>query len=306
MRLAYLVMDGRRFVGVRKGDHYVDLAKSRMRWNSGLTELLECGEAGLRAARDAAEKAGAAEMVQAQAVSFLRLNEPGCITCVGSNYAAHIRERGRPFPKEPSCFMKTLSAFAAHNEALERPANSVELDYEVELAVVIGRAGRYVPIDRALEYVAGYTIMNEGSVRDFQARYNNVALGKNFPKSGALGPELVTADELPAGAQGLRIGTRVNGVTVQDSTTSDLVFDVPMLVSLVSHTVGLRPGDIIATGTPSGVGAAREPALWLKHGDTVEMFIEGIGTLSNPVVDVPAPAGGHGYVRAAYAPKVSE
>lgn len=306
MRMAYVAKDGRRFVAVRKGDTYVDLSRTGMKWSSGLTELLELGSAGLAAARVAANEAPASALVDPREVSFLRLNEPYCITCVGSNYAAHIRERGREFPKEPSCFMKTLSAFAAHGQPIERPANSEQLDYEVELAVVIGREGRYVPIESALEYVAGYTIMNEGSVRDFQARYNNVALGKNFPNSGALGPELVTVDELPPGAHGLRIGTRINGATVQDSTTADLVFDVPMLVSLVSHTVGLRPGDIIATGTPAGVGAAREPALWLKSGDTVEMFIEGIGTLTNRVVDTPAPAGGHGYARASYIPKVSE
>jgi len=202
--------------------------------------------------------------------------------------------------------MKTISAFAAHNQAIERPANSIELDYEVELAVVIGREGRCISIEESLEYVAGYTIMNEGSVRDFQARYNNVALGKNFPKSGALGPEMVTADELPPGAHGLRIGTRLNGEIVQDSNTADLVFDVAMLVSLTSQTVGLRPGDIIATGTPSGVGAARTPPRWLKAGDRIDMFIEGIGILSNTVVDAPVTAKGHLYIREAYAPKVSE
>lgn len=306
MKLAYVAKHGRRFVVVRKGNQYVDLSLTAMGWNGGLTELLALGEKGLTAAKHAVDAAPEAAFVDPESVTYLRLNEPTCITCVGSNYAEHIRERGRPFPKEPSCFIKTLSAFSAHQQALERPANSVELDYEVELAVVIGREGRYVSIEDALNYVAGYTIMNEGSVRDFQGRYNNVSLGKNFPKSGALGPELVTADELPAGAEGLRIGTRVNGVTVQDSTTTDLVFDVPMLISLVSHTVGLQPGDIIATGTPSGVGAARVPPLWLKAGDQIEMYIEGVGTLSNYVVDAPEPVIGHQYDRAVYAPKVAE
>jgi acylpyruvate hydrolase len=306
MKLAYLMKDHRRFVAVRKGDHYVNLSRTSMNWSFGLTELLQLGDAGLAAARAAADGAPSSALVDPEEVTFLRLNEPDCITCVGSNYAAHIRERGRPFPQEPSCFVKVLSSFAAHRESIERPANSIELDYEVELTVVIGREGRHIPIDRALDYVAGYTIMNEGTVRDFQARYNNVSLSKNFPRSGALGPEMVTADELPPGAAGLRIGTRINGETVQDSTTTDLVFDVPMIVSLVSHTVGLRPGDVIATGTPAGVGAARTPPLWLKAGDSVEMFIEGIGTLVNNVIDAPQPAGGHGYDRSAYAPKVSE
>lgn len=306
MKLAYVAKDNRRFVAVRSGENYVDLSQTSMKWAGGLTELLALGSEGLAAAQVAAEAAPPSALVDPEHVTYLRLNEPTCITCVGSNYAAHIRERGRPFPKEPSCFMKTLSAFAAHKQPIQVPANSIELDYEVELAVVIGKEGRYVGIDQALSYIAGYTIMNEGSVRDFQARYNNVALGKNFPNSGALGPELVTVDELPPGAHGLRIGTRVNGQTVQDSTTADLVFDVAMLVSLVSHTVGLRPGDIIATGTPSGVGGARTPPLWLKNGDQVEMFIEGIGSLSNTVVQAMQPPGGHRYDRSAYAPIVSE
>ena len=306
MKLAYVMKDDRRFVAVRRGDRYVDLSRSELKWSQGLTELLALGPQGLETARIAAEAAPASAMLDPASFTFLRLNEPQCITCVGSNYAAHIRERGRSFPKEPSCFMKVLPAFSAHGQPIERPANSVELDYEVELCVVIGKAGRYVSVAEALDYVAGYTIMNEGSVRDFQGRYNNVSLGKNFPNSGALGPEMVTADELPPGAQGLRISTRVNGVTVQDSTTSDLVFDIPMLVSLVSHTVGLRPGDIIATGTPSGVGGARNPPLWLKAGDIVEMTIEGVGTLVNPVVDSPAPETGHGYRREDYAPMVAE
>jgi len=306
MKLAYVRLEDRRFVAVRKGSRYVDLSRTSMKWSSGLTPLLALGREGLTEAAKAADSAPESALVDPSAVTFLRLNEPECITCVGSNYAAHIRERGRAFPTEPSCFLKTLSAVAAHQEAIERPANSVELDYEVELAVVIGREGRYVPVSEALNYVAGYTIMNDGSVRDFQARYGNVTLGKNFPKSGALGPELVTADELPAGAHGLRIQTRVNGQRVQDSTTADLTFDVAMLVSLVSHTVGLRVGDVIATGTPSGVGAARTPPLWLKAGDQVEMSIEGIGTLINPVVDAASPSSGHGYRRDDYAPKIAE
>ena len=305
MKLAYVEKHGRRFVAVRKENMFVDLSRTALRWEKGLTELLASGPEGLALARSASSGADDSALVDPAAVTYLRLNEPQCITCVGSNYAAHIRERGKPFPTEPSCFMKTLSSFVAHRQPIERPANSEQFDYEAELVIVIGRAGRYVPLERALEFVAGYTLMNDGSLRDFQERYNSVTLGKNFPASSALGPEMVTADEVPPGAHGLRIATRVNGITVQDSTTADLVFDVPMLVSLVSHTVGLRPGDLIATGTPSGVAAGMTPQRWLKAGDAIEMSIEGICTLSNPVVDSQAPAQGHGYNRAAYAPKVA-
>ena len=305
MKLAHVEKDGRRFVAVRQGDSHIDLSRTALRWSKGLTELLALGPEGLAAAQAAAAGADASALVDPAAITYLRLNEPQCITCVGSNYAAHIRERGKPFPKEPSCFMKTLSSFVAHRQPIERPANSEQFDYEAELVIVIGRAGRYVPIKRALDFVAGYALMNDGSVRDFQERYNNITLGKNFPASSALGPEMVTADEAPPGAHGLRISTRVNGITVQDSSTADLVFDVPMLVSLVSQTVGLRPGDLIATGTPSGVAAGMTPPKWLKAGDAIEMTIEGICTLSNTVVDAQAPAAGHGYDRAAYAPKVA-
>ena len=305
MKLAHVEKDGRRFVAVRQGNSYVDLSRTALRWSKGLTDLLAMGPEGLGAAQAAAAGADAPALVDPAAVTYLRLNEPQCITCVGSNYAAHIRERGKPFPKEPSCFMKTLSSFVAHRQPIERPANSEQFDYEAELVIVIGRAGRYVPIEQALDFVAGYALMNDGSVRDFQERYNNITLGKNFPASSALGPEMVTADEVPPGAHGLRITTRVNGITVQDSSTADLVFDVPMLVSLVSHTVGLRPGDLIATGTPSGVAAGMTPRKWLKAGDAIEMTIEGICTLTNTVVDAQAPAAGHGYDRAAYAPKVA-
>lgn len=305
MKLAYVEKDGRRFVAVRKENNFVDLSRTALRWEKGLTELLASGPDGLAQARSAAADADASALVDPAAVTYLRLTEPHCITCVGSNYATHIRERGKPFPQEPSCFMKTLSCFVAHRQPIERPANSEQFDYEAELVIVIGRAGRHVPIERALDFVAGYTLMNDGSLRDFQERYNNITLGKNFPSSSALGPEMVTADEVPAGAHGLRIVTRVNRITVQDSSTADLVFDVPMLVSLVSHTVGLRPGDLIATGTPSGVAAGMTPPRWLKAGDAIEMSIEGICTLSNSVVDAQAPAAGHGYDRAAYAPKVA-
>ncbi len=304
MRLAYVSNGGRRFVVVRDGAYYVDLSRTDMAWSRGLTELLEEGPAALQRVEQAVATAGAEARVDAVGLSYLRLNEPGCVFCIGTNYAAHIRERSRPFPVEPSCFIKSVAALVAHGQPIERPANSEQLDYEVELAVVIGRAGRYLRVDQALDYVAGYTIMNDGSVRDFQNRYGNVTVGKNFANSGAIGPELVTADELPRGAHGLRITTRVNGSIVQDSSTADLVFDVAMCVSLASQTVSLKPGDVISTGTPAGVGAARTPPVWLRAGDLVEMFIEGIGSLSNPIVDALAPAAGHGYDREAYAPIV--
>ena len=165
-----------------------------------------------------------------------------------------------------------------------RPALSDNFDYEAELVAVIGRGGRAIPRDRALDNVAGYTLCNEGSVRDYQFKASQWAMGKNFDASGAMGPEIVTIDELPPGAAGLRVLCRLNGETVQDGTTDDLIFDVPALIAEISAVMTLEAGDLIVTGTPPGVGFVRKPPLWLKPGDTCEVEIEGIGVLRNPVI----------------------
>ncbi|MES2946262.1 MAG: fumarylacetoacetate hydrolase family protein, partial [Pseudomonadota bacterium] len=160
-----------------------------------------------------------------------------------------------------------------------------QLDYEGELVAVIGKAGRYITKETALEHVAGYSICNDASIRDYQFKSAQWTIGKNFDDSGPFGPVFVTADELPPGAAGLKLQTRLNGVVVQDASTSSLIFDVATLVSLLSEAVCLQAGDVIVTGTPSGVGLARKPPLFMKDGDICEVEIEGIGILRNPVVD---------------------
>lgn len=165
------------------------------------------------------------------------------------------------------------------------PTCSNQLDYEAELAVVVGRPGRNIPRARALEWVAGYTLFNDGSIRDYQKRTHQWTVGKNFDGTGPLGPELVTPDELPEGARGLRIQMRVGGEVLQDATTSDMIFDVATVIADLSEAMTLQPGDVIAMGTPSGVGAARKPPRFLRAGEVCEVSVERIGVLRNPIAD---------------------
>jgi 2-keto-4-pentenoate hydratase/2-oxohepta-3-ene-1,7-dioic acid hydratase in catechol pathway len=210
---------------------------------------------------------------------------PSKFICVGLNYALHAKEGGHELPTYPSFFLRVPTSLVAAGAPVIRPRISVQLDYECELTIVIGKGGRNISEASALDHVFGYTIFNDVSVRDFQRKTSQWTPGKNFDGTGPLGPWVVTADELPRGASGLRIQTRVNGKTMQDSNTSDMIFSTARIVALLSEFMTLEPGDLIATGTPSGVAHARKPPAWMKAGDTVEVEIEGIGVLSNPVVD---------------------
>jgi len=211
--------------------------------------------------------------------------KPGKILCLGLNYAAHAKEGGNEVPDYPTVFVRVTTSLVGPGAPVIRPRLSEKLDYEVELVIVIGRRCHDVAEDDALAHVFGYTIMNDVSVRDYQRRTSQWTMGKNFDGTGPMGPAIVTADELPAGAQGLGIRTRLNGELLQDGNTADMVFPVPRIVTLLSQVMTLEPGDVIATGTPSGVGHARRPPLWMKPGDVVACEIEGIGTLANPIVD---------------------
>ena len=211
------------------------------------------------------------------------VTDAGKIICVGLNYADHIAEMNRPTPEWPVVFTRFADTLVGPGKPLVAPFASEQFDYEGEFCVVIGRGGRRISATNALDHVLGYTIMNDGSVRDYQRHTHQFTPGKNFPQSGSLGPEIVTADEFgPVAAQ--RIVTRVNGVPVQSSTLDQLVFGVGDLVAYCSEWTELAPGDIIATGTPGGVGDGHDPKLWLRPGDTLEIEVEGIGTLTNPVV----------------------
>lgn len=204
------------------------------------------------------------------------------IICVGANYRDHAAEIGHGTEGPPQTFLRHAETLVGHQQPLVRPRASEHFDFEGELAVVIGRSGRHLRAEEALSHVLGYSILMDGSVRDFQRRDLNA--GKNFWHSGAMGPCIVTADELPA-PSALTLTTRLNGQVVQQGHTSQMVNDVAALIAYCSQWTPLAPGDIIATGTPAGVGSRRQPPLWMRAGDVLEVSIEGLGTLRNPVVD---------------------
>ncbi|WP_079228503.1 fumarylacetoacetate hydrolase family protein [Pseudomonas putida] len=213
------------------------------------------------------------------------MSRPSKIICVGLNYADHTKESPYAQPDYPTLFPRFNSSLTAHNKPLIRPRISDTLDYEGEMAVVLKSGGRHISKEQALQHVAGYALFNEGSVREYQFKSPQWTVGKNFDDTGAFGPDLVTADELPAGGKGLLLQTRVNGKVVQSANTDDMLFDVATIISTLSEAVTLEAGDVIVSGTPAGVGFGMDPKVYLKAGDVVEVSIEGIGTLVNPVVD---------------------
>ena len=209
---------------------------------------------------------------------------PSKIVCVGKNYAEHVAEFGGDLPVEPVLFMKASSAYSGPNDDVIVPLKSKHLDYEVELAIVIGRTARYVTEESAMEYIAGYSVMSDYSEREFQKeRGGQWMKGKSADSFAPMGPELVTCDEL-GDPQALRLWTKVNGELRQNGWTGDMIFKVPHIVSYVSQFMTLLPGDVIATGTPSGVGMGMEPPNFLESGDRIELGIEGIGSISQRVV----------------------
>jgi acylpyruvate hydrolase len=247
--------------------------------------LLSLLAQGSGALRDACDRLLSAPRIELREVQLLPpIQRPGKIICVGLNYRDHAAESGFGISGYPTLFTRFSSSLIGHNAPLVRPKVSDQLDYEGELVAVIGTRGRHVSREAALAHIAGYSIFNDSSVRDYQFKTTQWTMGKNFDATGAFGPAFVSADELPPGAQGLRLETRLNGTVVQSASTSDMIFDVSALVAIISEAMTLEPGDIIVTGTPSGVGVARDPKLFMKPGDLCEVEIEGIGTLANSIV----------------------
>ncbi len=213
--------------------------------------------------------------------------DPDKIVCVGLNYEAHRIETGRDKMKYPVLFTRWADTQVAHGYPLVKPLESDKFDFEGELAVVIGKGGRRIPEDKAMEHVAGYSCYHDGSVRDWQGHSPQFTPGKNFPGTAGFGPWIVSPDEAPPPAQ-MTLTTTLNGAEMQRSSVSDLIFSVPYLVSYISRFTALAPGDVIATGTPGGVGYARKPPIYMKVGDVAEVTITGVGTLVNPVIAEPA------------------
>ena len=280
MKLATFKQEGRAGWGVMVGDEIADAGTALAGRYPGIKAVL---------AADALSEVAAilhrAPRITASGVEWLPvLPDPGKILCIGLNYETHRVETGREATGHPAVFTRFADTQIGHGAPIVRPHVSTALDYEGELAIVIGRGGRYIAHDAAMAHVAGYACYNDATVRDWQRHTIQFTPGKNFPGTGALGPVLVTADEV-ADYRKLRISTRVNGQTVQEAGLDQLIFDVPTLIEYCSSFTPLSPGDVIATGTPGGVGFKREPQLFLKPGDTVEVEIPGVGLLRNGVAD---------------------
>ncbi|RQU32842.1 FAA hydrolase family protein [Burkholderia cenocepacia] len=272
---------GRRSWGIVRDGGVIDLAPISNEVGHTLKSALE---------RQTLERAGAWAATQRPAFGIDSLDllpvvpDPAKILCVGINYLSHVKETGREVPAWPMIFTRFADSQTGHEQAIVRPAASHKLDFEGELAVVIGSHARHVNAHDALRHVAGYACYNDGSVRDWQKHSIQFVPGKNFPSTGGFGPWLVTADEVGDPAA-LTLVTRLNGEIVQAATTDDLIFSVPRLIEYCSTFTTLYPGDVIITGTTGGVGAFREPPLWMRPGDVVEVEISRIGTLRNRIVD---------------------
>lgn len=245
-----------------------------------LRALLEQG--GLAAAQDAASSAPLLSMSE---ISLLPvIPDPSKILCVGLNYQEHRQETNNPVVGHPTLFVRFANALSAEGVPIIHPPETDKMDYEAELAVIIGKAGRRIKREDAMDHVAGYACANDVSVRDWQRHTTQMTPGKNWPTSGPFGPWMVTRDEVGDDMSNLQITCRLNGETMQDATLGDMIFDIPHLLEYISTFTELVPGDVIFTGTPGGVGSRREPPIYLKPGDLVEVDIEKIGLLTNPVV----------------------
>jgi 2-keto-4-pentenoate hydratase/2-oxohepta-3-ene-1,7-dioic acid hydratase in catechol pathway len=286
MRLCTISSGGKPAVGVKLGDgKVIDLSKQMPRGPKSVVEILAGGRKLQQAVLKACAKPKAGATVSEKSAKYLApIPNPGKIICIGLNYRKHAEETGNPIPPYPVVFCRYVNTLTPHNGKMPRPSHSDQLDWECELTVVIGKKCRNVPKEKALSVIAGYACFNDGSVRDWQSKSGGqFTLGKNFDGTGGFGPDIVTSDELPRGGAPLRIMTRVNGQVMQDSNTDDLIFDVPTLVHELTKVFTLEPGDLIVTGTPSGVAMARKPQPWLKPGDVCEVEIEKIGTLRNVI-----------------------
>ncbi|MEX3011310.1 fumarylacetoacetate hydrolase family protein [Hoeflea sp. TYP-13] len=278
MKLASFEKNGVAGYGVVENDRLLDVSAVLGEKYRTLRAIMTAG-----ALAEVGKAARSAPQRPIDEISFLPvIPDPSKIICIGINYATHIAEAGRETPQYPMIFVRFSESQTGHRQPMIIPAESGKFDFEGELAVVIGRGGRRIPRERALDHVAGYACYNDGSVRDWQRHSTQFTAGKNFPGTGAFGPWLVTGDEIPDPSR-LELETRLNGEVMQRAPISDLVFDVPALIEYCSTMTQLTPGDVIITGTTGGVGAFRNPPLFMRDGDTVEVEITQIGTLTNRV-----------------------
>ncbi|BDB20770.1 5-carboxymethyl-2-hydroxymuconate isomerase [Pseudomonas sp. CYM-20-01] len=281
MKLMSFEHAGKASFGVVVGDGVFDLQRLLERRFHDLKSLLD----GDGIAQVTAAIEGRTPDLKLADVRFLPvIPNPDKIWCVGLNYGEHVRETGREISENPMFFLRVADSQVGHGEAITRPPESIKLDYEGEIAIIIGKGGRRIREEDAWDHIAGYACYNDGSVRDWQLHTAQWAPGKNFWRTGGFGPWMVTADEIEPGTT-LSLVTRLNGQEVQRATTDMMLHSIPRQIAYASTVAPLRPGDILVTGTPGGIGAKRTPPLWMKPGDVVEVEIERVGTLRNTIVD---------------------
>jgi acylpyruvate hydrolase len=285
MRFAVYVLNGRRGLAVDLGEGFRGLFREESGYPGDLEHLV----ADRAELHRAAKALSSGRPVNVDAVQLLPpFPNPGKIICLGLNYVDHSAEVGIALPDYPTVFARFASSLIGHGAPIPMPRQSTQLDYEGELVAVIGRGGRSISRQEALDHVAGYSIFNDVSVRDYQLRTTQWTVGKNFDGTGAFGPFFVLAEALPPGCKGLTLSTRLNGLTVQNAAITDMVFDIETLIVSLSDAFTLSTGDIIVAGTPGGIGMSHHPPLWMKPGDVCEVEISGLGILRNSIVAPPA------------------
>jgi len=284
--VAFEAREGRR-LGVIEGDQVIDLQVADKKAPNDLGVWLQ-RHGNLAQLAELAKRAPPAARRPLQGLNYaLPVARPGKIVCLGLNYLEHVKEgmQRDNIPKFPTIFMRCTTSLVAHESPMIRPKVSETLDYEAELVAIIGRRARHLSVSNAVSCIAGYSCFNDGSVREYQRRTTQWDMGKNFDRTGGFGPWVVSADELPPAAKGLKIQSRLNGQVMQSDNTSNMMFPVAETIADITQGMTLEPGDLVVTGTPSGVGFARKPPVWMKHGDVIEIDIEGVGILRNPIED---------------------
>jgi len=274
-------------LGIVEGDQVIDLQAADPKVPADLGAALAANNGDLKPLADVAKRAPASARRPLRGLKFgLPVARPGKILCLGLNYLEHVKEGSQRdnIPKFPTIFMRCLTSMVPHEQPIIRPKASEQLDYEAEMMLIVGKRAKHLTMENATSCIAGYSCSNEGSVREFQRKTTQWDMGKNFDRTGGFGPWMLTADELPDAGKGLKIESRLNGQVMQSDNTDIVMFPVRELLVYVTQGMTLEPGDIIFTGTPSGVGHARKPnPVWMKQGDVCEIEIEGIGVLRNPI-----------------------
>lgn len=279
MKLATVAIDGRTTWGIVEGETFFDVGAALKGRYADLRSAIGARLAGVADAKSAAASVPVSKLKWLPVIP-----NPDKILCVGLNYETHRKETGRAEVEHPTIFSRYANSQTGHLQPIVRPRVSTDLDFEGELAVIIGEAGRYISRANAMSHIAGYACYNDGSIRDFQRHTHQFTPGKNFPDTGAFGPWMMTPDELGELAE-LKLQTRLNGQVMQEALIKQMIFDIPRQIEYCSTFTRLEPGDVIVSGTPGGVGARREPPLWMKPGDVVEIEVERLGVLKNTIVD---------------------